>query len=159
LLALRSAIAAVGRFELVKARGHKLVENMTMPLVVSDDFDGGLFDSITKDYEKEGKRPAYTKETVKVLLALGLEDEMTRAKEGIHVRAGKGKLRGRRYKRPKSVLFVVSDTEKTRMCVGNIPGVDVVTPDSLSVELLAPGGDAGRLTVFSEKAIQSLGGE
>ena len=159
LLALSSAIAAVGSQKLVKARGHRLIDDMTLPLVVSDDFDGGLFDSITEDYEKDGKRPAYTKEAVKVLLALGLGDEMKRAKEGIHVRAGKGKLRGRRLRRPKSVLFVVSDTEKTRKCVGNIPGVDVITPEGLSVELLAPGGDAGRLTVFSEKAILNLGGE
>ncbi len=59
------------------------------------------------------------------------------------------------------ILFAldVSDAEKTRKCVGNIPGVDVITPEGLSVELLAPGGDAGRLTVFSEKAILNLGGE
>jgi large subunit ribosomal protein L4e len=158
LLALRSALAAIGSTETVRARGHKLADDMTVPLVLTDDFED-LFDKIAKDYEKTGERPAYTKETIKVLKALGLEEEMKRAKDGIHVRAGRGKMRGRRLKRPKSILFVVSDIDKTRRCVGNIPGIDITTPEKLNVELLAPGGDPGRLTVFTEKALESLGGE
>lgn len=157
-IALNSAIAASGKYDLVKARGHKVTEDMTIPLVVSDDFEG-LYDKITKDYDKQNKRPAYTKETVEVLLALGLENEMTRAKDGVHQRAGRGKMRGRRLKKPKSVLFVVDDMDKARKCVGNIPGIDVITPAKLNVELLAPGGDPGRLTVYTEKALASLGGK
>ena len=84
---------------------------------------------------------------------------MKRARDGIHVRAGRGKMRGRRLKRPKSILFVVNDIENTRRCVGNLPGVDVVQPERLNVELLAPGGDPGRLAVFTEGALKSLGGE
>ncbi|MCK5024653.1 MAG: 50S ribosomal protein L4 [Thermoplasmata archaeon] len=157
-LALKSAIAASGKFDLVKARGHKVTEDMAIPFVVSDDFEV-LFDTITKDYDKQNKRPAYTKETVKVLQALGLENEMTRAKDGVHQRAGRGKMRGRRLKKPKSVLFVVDDMDKARKCVGNLPGIDVITPAKLNVELLAPGGDSGRLTVYTEKALASLGGK
>ncbi len=158
MLALNSAIAATGKYDMVKARGHKVTEDMTIPLVISDDFEG-LFDKITKDYDKQNKRPAYTKETIKVLLAIGLENEMTRAKDGVHQRAGRGKMRGRRLKKPKSVLFVVDDMDKARKCVGNIPGIDVITPAKLNVELLAPGGDPGRLTVYTEKALASLGGK
>ena len=157
-MALNSAIAATGKYDMVKARGHKVTEDMTIPLIVSDDFEV-LFDKITKDYDKQNKRPAYTKETVEVLLALGLENEMTRAKDGVHQRAGRGKMRGRRLKKPKSVLFVVDDMDKARKCVGNLPGVDVITPAKLNVELLAPGGDPGRLTVYTEKALATLGGE
>ena len=157
-LALNSAIAATGKYDMVKARGHKVTEDMTIPFVVSDDFEV-LFDKITKDYDKQNKRPAYTKETVKVLEALGLENEMTRAKDGVHQRAGRGKMRGRRLKKPKSVLFVVDNMDKARKCVGNIPGIDVISPAKLNVELLAPGGDPGRLTVYTEKAITILGGE
>jgi large subunit ribosomal protein L4e len=157
-LALRSAIAASGKAELVRARGHRISDDMTMPLVVSDDFED-LFDAITKDYDKQNKRPAYTKETIQVLLAIGLEDEMTRAKNGIHQRAGRGKMRGRRLKKPKSILFVVENMDGVRKCVGNIPGVDVTTPARLNVEMLAPGGDSGRLTVYTEKALALLGGK
>ncbi len=158
LLALRSALAAIGRTEMVRARGHKLADDMTVPLVLTDDFED-LFDKIAKDYEKTGERPAYTKETIKVLNALGLEEEMKRARDGVHVRAGRGKMRGRRLKKPKSILFVVSDIKKIRRCVSNIPGIDIVTPERLNVELLAPGGDPGRLTIFTEKALETLGGE
>jgi large subunit ribosomal protein L4e len=158
MIALNSAIAAVGKFDLVKARGHRVSEGMTVPIVVSDDFEA-IFDSITKDYAKDSKRPAYTKETVKILEALGLSDEMDRAKDGIHQRAGRGKARGRKYKSPKSVLFVVNDAEKIMKCLANLPGIDVISPARLNVELLAPGGDPGRLTVFTEKALASLGGE
>ena len=158
LLALRSALAAIGRTEMVRARGHKLADDMTVPLVLTDDFED-LFDKIAKDYEKTGERPAYTKETIKVLNALGLEEEMKRARDGIHVRAGRGKMRGRRLKKPKSILFVVSDIGNIRRCVANIPGIDIVTPERLNVELLAPGGDPGRLTIFTEKALETLGGE
>lgn len=156
--AMQSALAAVSRPAVVKARGHRVDDNVTVPLVLSDDFEN-LFDKIAEDYKKKGERPAYTKESIKILSLLGLDDEMKRAKDGIHVRAGRGKMRGRRLKRPKSILFVVNDIEKARICVGNLPGVDIVTPKRLSVELLAPGGDAGRLTIFTEGALQSLGGE
>ncbi len=157
-MALRSAIAAVGNFGIVKARGHRISEGFTVPMVVNDDFES-LFDKITKDYQKDNKRPAYTKETQRVLEALGLSNEMDRAKNGIHLRAGRGKTRGRMFKKPKSILFVVNDPAKARKCLGNLPGVDVVAPAKLNVELLAPGGDAGRLTIFTEKALLTLGGE
>ena len=35
--------------------------------------------------------------------------------------------------------------------------VDVVSASDLSAEHLAPGGDAGRLTVFTEKSIEAMG--
>lgn len=157
-LALHSAIAAVAKADIVRARGHRVAEGITLPLIVDDGFES-LFDSIAKDYKKDNKRPAFTKETVKVLEALGLADEMARARDGIHQRAGRGKMRGRRYRCPTSILFVVSDAEKAGKCLRNLPGVDVVTPHRLNVELLAPGGDAGRLTVFTEAALKTLGGE
>ena len=67
-------------------------------------------------------------------------------------------MRGRRYKTPKSILVVVSDTKTVRSSLKNLPGIDVATPESLNTELLAPGGDPGRLTVFSEAAIKTLEG-
>jgi len=157
-LALHSAVAAVSNRKIVSGRGHRLDEKVTLPLVLSNDFES-LYDSIKENYEKKGERPAYTKETMKILKAVGLENELDRARNGMHVRAGRGKMRGRRVKSPKSILFVVKDVEKTKVCVGNIHGIEVVEPKKLSLELLAPGGDAGRLTVFTEDALKELGGE
>jgi hypothetical protein len=36
--------------------------------------------------------------------------------------------------------------------------VDIVTPEEMNVEHLAPGGDAGRLTLFTVEAIKSMEG-
>src|SRR5439155_348847 len=70
--------------------------------------------------------------------------------------AGRGKMRGRRYRQPRSLLVVVKDPAKVRRLFGNLPGVEVVSPAGLSAEVLAPGGDPGRLTMFSEGALEVL---
>lgn len=41
----------------------------------------------------------------------------------------------------------------------NIPGVDTVHVSRLNIRLLAPGGQLGRLTVFTQGALQKLGAE
>ena len=66
------------------------------------------------------------------------------------IRAGKGKMRGRKYKQNAGLLFVVSDKENK-----NVNGIDIVKVNELSVSDLASGG--ARLTLFSEKAIEELG--
>ncbi len=129
LLALKSAIAATADSELVKARGHRAES-----VVVS-----GL--------EKIEK----TKDLVALLKKIGFEDELKRVAEK-KVRAGKGKMRGRKYKKKKGPLIVVA--KKTN--VDNIPGVDVVTLDELSVEALAPGCIPGRVTIWSKEALEKL---
>ena len=86
----------------------------------------------------------------------GFMDDLERAKAGTHVRAGRGTMRGRRYKSPKSLLLIVEDTEKTRRGFGNLTGVDITTPNQLNPEILAPGGMPGRLTVISEGALKQL---
>ncbi len=85
-------------------------------------------------------------------------DDVERAKSGTHIRAGRGTMRGRRYKSPKSLLIIVKDTEKAARGFGNLTGVDVTTPNRLNCELLAPGGMPGRLTVISEGALEQLEG-
>ncbi|MCK4613955.1 MAG: 50S ribosomal protein L4, partial [Thermoplasmata archaeon] len=85
-------------------------------------------------------------------------DDIVRAKEGKHIRAGRGKLRGRKYRVPRSILVVLSEFNGMEKAVNNLAGVEVTTPEGLTVEKLAPGGDPGRLTVFTEKAIKKLEG-
>ena len=67
------------------------------------------------------------------------------------VRAGKGKLRGRKYKSNAGMLLVAGNDEtiKTKM-------FDVVQVNTVGVNDLAKGG-LGRLTIYTEKAIEDLG--
>jgi large subunit ribosomal protein L4e len=65
-------------------------------------------------------------------------------------------MRGRKYRTPKSILLVVSQTNGLAKAARNIPGVDIVATKDLSAEDLAPGGDAGRLTVWTKSAIGAL---
>ena len=87
---------------------------------------------------------------------LGLGEDLRRAREGRKIRAGKGTMRGRVHKTPKSVLLVVSRKEGLAHAVRNLPGVDVVAVKDLCAEDLAPGGAVGRLTVFTKSAVEAM---
>ena len=65
-------------------------------------------------------------------------------------------MRGRKYRTPKSVLLVVSEKCALDRAARHVPGVDVVTAKDLSAEDLAPGGDWGRRTVWTNAAIEAL---
>ena len=67
------------------------------------------------------------------------------------IRAGKGKLRGRKYKSNAGMLLVISDEENIK--AGKI---EVVKVGKLGVWDLAKGG-RGRLTLYTESAIKQLG--
>jgi large subunit ribosomal protein L4e len=67
------------------------------------------------------------------------------------IRAGKGKLRGRKYKSNAGMLLVIGNEEKFKT-----KRIDVVKAKDLQVSDLAKGG-LGRLTVYTEKAIKNLG--
>ncbi len=139
-MAIRSAIAATTDTELVKARGHRF--DAQLPLVAAD-----ALENIEK-----------TKDVVSFLQNAGVYDDVLRAKDGRNVRAGKGKLRGRRFKNKKSLLIVATCDSSLMRSARNLPGVDVISVDDLNAEFLAPGTQAGRLTVWTESAISSLGG-
>lgn len=138
ILAIKSAIAATVIFDLVKKR-HKVPE-IELPIVVSDDIQ-----NIKK-----------TKELKNVINTLKLSDDLKRAKEKT-VRSGKGKMRGRKYKKKKSILFVVIENKGILKATKNLSGVDVCLVNNLNAELLAPGTQAGRLTIWSESAMKKLG--
>jgi large subunit ribosomal protein L4e len=65
------------------------------------------------------------------------------------IRAGIGKMRGRKYKENSGLLFVVSKNENK-----NISGVDTINANKLSVSDIASNG--ARLTLFTEKAVEEL---
>ena len=67
------------------------------------------------------------------------------------IRSGKGKARGRKYKKTAGLLIVVGDKEKIKTKI-----FDVVKVKELGVTDLAKGG-LGRLTIYTEEAIKNLG--
>lgn len=141
ILARNSALAATADKEKVLKRGHVFKEDITLPVIIEDSF------------EDVGK----TKDVIKTFENIGIYDDILRAKNGKHIRPGKGKRRGRRYKTPKSVLIIASKGSIHKSS-RNLPGVDVVKPDQINIDHLAPGGTSGRLTVITKSALQLLGG-
>lgn len=141
-LARFSALGATCDLETVKARGHRFDGELTVPVVVKDDFEA----------------IKSTKAAVEALGAIGVLDDVERAKAGTSVRAGRGKMRGRRYRTPRSILVVVSKKCDVARSVRNLPGVDVSLPSKLNASNLAPGGAPGRLMVISEAALAAIGG-
>jgi large subunit ribosomal protein L4e len=139
--AICSAIAATALKELVAARGHKIEAVKSLPLIVEESFE----------------QISTTRRLKEALKGLGLGEELKRAEEGVKIRAGKGRRRGRRLKRRKSLLIVVgSELSPLIKAARNLPGVDVCPVDRLNAELLAPGTHPGRLTLWTEPAIKSL---
>lgn len=67
------------------------------------------------------------------------------------IRAGIGKMRGRKYKKNAGLLFVIGDNENKK-----INGVEIIKAKDLNVGDLASNG--ARLVMFSEKAIEELEG-
>ena len=134
LLALRSAIAATSSQELVRKRGHKFDENLQLPLVVRD------------EVEKLSK----TSEAKRLLVTLGLGGDLERVEKSRRIRNG-------RRTHAKGPLVVVGEYQGADKAFSNLEGVDVVRARDLSVEILAPGTQPGRLTVWSESAIKSVG--
>lgn len=141
ILGTMSALAATAKPELVRARGHVFTAE-ALPVVI----DSSVLEAVRK-----------TKEAIELLKKLGVYSDVERAAEGVRVRAGKGKRRGRRLKKPKSILFIVENHEAPlALAVKGLPGVDVVEPGLVSVLQLAPGGVPGRLTVVTTGALQAL---
>lgn len=135
--ALRSAIGATLLRELIIERGHAVPEGF--PFVLQDELEsldktGNVLDSLER---------------------LGFADELSRAEER-SVRAGKGKNRGRKYKKKKGILIVVAKEGKISKAAANLPGIDVAEVKKLSAELLAPGGKPGRLTLWTTAALDML---
>lgn len=136
--AIRSAMAATLNKELVEKRGHKLPPNY--PFIIDSSLE----------------HLAKSKDAERFLLDFGLAKEMERACKK-KVRAGVGKMRGRKYQTKKSLLIVVSEDCPLVKAAKNFMGIEVVPANALNVELLAPGALAGRLTLWTKKAVEVIG--
>jgi len=137
--AILSAIAATFKEDIITKRGHKITTIKELPLIIEDGFE-----KLTK-----------AKDVKKLLVELGLKDEMERVKEK-RKGSGKGKLRGRRHKTKKGPLIILKDGKILEKAAKNMRGFDVVDVNNLTVDLIAPGAHPGRLCIWSKSAIESV---
>jgi len=138
-MAVRSAIAATCNEDLVITRGHIFMTE-ELPIVADNDFE-----NLSK-----------TKDVVSFFETIGVYEDVMRAKLGRNIRAGRGKMRGRKYKNRKSLLVVTGNDAAVAFAARNLSGVDITDVANLNAELLAPGTHAGRLTVWTKSAIEQL---
>ena len=133
LIALKSAL--IGTFD-ARALEKKFVRNMNV---------GGLFGKEILNVK--------TKDFLKAMKSVFGDsfDSVMRKKS---IRAGIGKMRGRKYKSNAGMLFVVGNEEIMKR-----KGIEVARVDDLTVKDLAPNGVAGRLVCYTEKAIEEIGGK
>ncbi len=135
--AIRSAVAATAHKELVKL--HHGAE--IAPFVLSNDVE-----SVRK-----------TSEVAAILERLKMSEDLRKSKNG-SLRKGQRRLSHRRHFR-RSILIIVKEDKGIVKAARNIPGVDVCTTRNLTASLLAPGGVAGRATVWSENAVSAVSDE
>ncbi len=139
-LALASAVAATANREVVGGRGHRVEQVPNLPLVVSDSLE-----------EVSGTKAA--KETLK---NLGLWSDVERVLNSFKRRSGRASSRGRGRKAAKGPLLVYGQDKGIVKAFRNIPGVDALKASDLNVEHLAPGTHPGRLTVWTESAVETI---
>lgn len=141
--AVTSALAASAIPALVMARGHRISKLPELPLVLGDGIE-----SIKK-----------TKQAMQCMDVFGLAAELEKVKSSKKIRAGKGKMRNRRYVMRRGPLVVHAEDSKVaglRLAFRNIPGVELAHVDRLNLLQLAPGGHVGRLIIWTEDAFEKL---
>jgi large subunit ribosomal protein L4e len=139
-LAFASALAATREPKLASARGHLLPHGASLPFVLDD--------PVEEVRTSQGAR--------ELLQQLKLWPDVRRAQDRTHLHgSGRARRRGRVRRTPRSILVVTGSAGKA-LGFRNLAGVDVVPVGRLGTEDLAPGGVAGRLTIFSRAAVESL---
>lgn len=138
--AIRSALAATVNKKVVAERGHKVPDNY--PFIIKD------IESVSK-----------TKELEKILRKLGFGDELERTSQP-RKKSGKARRRGRGKTQKPGLLIVVSKEDVPVVkAASSLPGVDAVFVKALNAELLAPGTHPGRISLFTEEAVDLIGKE
>lgn len=130
LIAMNSGFAGTVDSDSLKKKYNIAV---SVPLVFSSD----VLELKTKDFL--------------AVLKKALGDSYEKAVKKKSVRAGIGKMRGRKYKSNAGMVFVVGKDEKM-----NRKGIDVVKVNELKVSDLSPNGVPGRIAGYSEKALSEI---
>ncbi len=135
--AIRSALSATMIKPLVQGRGHKVPDQY--PFII---------DSKIESVEK-------TKDAISILEKLGLAEELSRVSVK-KIRPGKGTLRGRKYRKKTGPLIIVSDKCSLMKSAKNIPGIEIIKVDKLNAGALAMGIKPGRMSLFTDKALERM---
>eukprot|EP00271_Cylindrocystis_brebissonii_P016147 TRINITY_DN39384_c0_g1_i1.p1 TRINITY_DN39384_c0_g1~~TRINITY_DN39384_c0_g1_i1.p1 ORF type:complete len:424 (+),score=87.05 TRINITY_DN39384_c0_g1_i1:77-1273(+) len=139
--AVASALAASAVPSLLMARGHRIDKVPEVPLVLKNEVEA---------IEK-------TSEAVKLLKKLGAYEDVEKVIASHNIRAGKGKMRNRRYVSRRGPLIVYgTEGAHLKKSFRNIPGVEVCSVDRLNLLQLAPGGHLGRFIVWTQSAFDKL---
>ena len=138
--AVASALAASAVPALVMARGHVLDEVPEIPLVLETALESTKKTSAAKA----------------VLAAVGALADVEKAADSKQIRAGKGKMRNRRYTMRRGPLIIYKANDGVEQAFRNLPGVELCCVDRLNLLQLAPGGHMGRFCVWSQAALDEL---
>jgi len=139
--ALVSAIAASALPALVMARGHRVAHVPEIPLVI----DNKVIDNVDK-----------TSKAVALLKAIGAYEDVQKVKNSVQLRAGKGKMRNRRFRQRRGPLIIYNEKGPLSKAFRNLPGVELVSVTRLNILQLAPGGHLGRFIIWTKDAFQRL---
>ena len=138
--AVASAIAASAVPALVMARGHVIDEVPEIPLVLENAVEKVQKTSTAKD----------------VLAAVGAFADVEKVVDSKKIRAGKGKMRNRRYVMRRGPLVIYAQNDGIEQAFRNLPGVELCCVDRLNLLQLAPGGHMGRFCLWSQAALEKL---
>jgi large subunit ribosomal protein L4e len=138
--AVASALAASAVPALVMARGHVIDQVPEIPLVLDSTVESTKKTSVAKD----------------ILAAIGALDDVDKAADSKQVRAGKGKMRNRRYTLRRGPLVIYNTNDGVEQAFRNLPGVELCCVTRLNLLQLAPGGHLGRFCIWSQAAFEAL---
>lgn len=141
-----SALAASSVPALLMARGHQVSTVPEVPLVINS----SVF---------EGAAIAKTSAALGLLKSIGASADVDKVKKSRKLRAGKGKLRGRRHRQRRGPLIVYDpevDGKELGRAFRNIAGVETSSVFALNLLQLAPGGHLGRFIIWTSAAFKAL---
>ena len=90
---------------------------------------------------------------------IGAGPDIEKVKKSKKLRAGKGKMRGRRYRQRRGPLIIYnpdSDSKDIAYAFRNIAGVETCSVYALNLLQLAPGGHLGRFVIWTSAAFEAL---
>jgi len=139
--ATASALAASAILPLVQSRGHRVDQVPEFPLVI---------DNAVESIER-------TAEAVRFLKDVGAYADVRKVVDTLGLRAGRGKLRNRRFRSRRGPLIVYNGINVPLLrAVRNIPGVETLHVSRLNLLQLAPGGHVGRFIIWTADAFKAL---